>query len=108
MLSPDSRDSFFKRKNRGDLLITTAWSREVTGPEDREAAATDGISDILTALFGRAGDWSARDESGVGIIHYNAMAISNAAALLNRALESYKGDAEDYFDEPPGRKGGLP
>lgn len=61
---------------------------------DRETAASDIIADILTAIYGPAGAW--RD----GRIEMNDAALLNARQLLDRALRSYEGDAEDYEAEP--------
>lgn len=57
--------------------------------DDIEAAASDAISDILTALYGPAGTWSD---------HFHARQNAREAArnLLDRAYRSYDGDAEDY------------
>lgn len=67
----------------------TAWDE--IHPEDRESAAKDAISDMLTTLFGLPGAWSANDG-----IEYNEEACEKAEALLASALNSYHGDAEDY------------
>lgn len=62
--------------------------------EDRETYAADVISDVLTALFGPAGT-TTHD----GAITHNVDAQLKAEFLLARALDSYRGDAEDYVTE---------
>jgi len=71
--------------------------------EDRETAASDAVSDILTALFGPAGT----DSIGNGIT-LDPFALNEARRVAENALRSYEGDAEDYCREPqPGEYGYL-
>jgi hypothetical protein len=59
-----------------------------------ETAAADVISDILTALFGPEGF-----HDHEGRYQPNAEAHDKAQAMLDRAMDSYTGDAEDYTTE---------
>jgi hypothetical protein len=62
---------------------------------DDETNASDVIGDILTFVCGPAGTYSFR-EGEVSKLHERIEAISNASALLDRAMRSWQGDAEDY------------
>lgn len=64
---------------------------ELGDDNDPETDASDVISDMLTALYGPEG-W--HDEEGR--YHPNGDAHQQAMGLLDRALRSYEGDAEDY------------
>ena len=58
------------------LKIAGEWPQN-----DAETAASDAISNMLTAVFGPA---------------LNDHALDEAHRLLERAFRSYEGDAEDY------------
>lgn len=76
----------------------TADGRRIEG-EDRETAASDAISDILTALFGPAGTYS-NPEHGIGKLNPNEFALNEARRLVEHAFRSWEGDAEDYTEVP--------
>lgn len=70
--------------------------------EDSETAAKDAISDILTALYGPYGGYT---YGGAFVLNKHG-ASDHARGLLDSALESYQGDAEDYSIVPgPGEYG---
>jgi hypothetical protein len=74
---------------------------EDVNEEDRETAASDAISDILTALFGPPGTTTCG-----GHITLGSDALVGAQRFLRRAFHSYEGDAEDYYRKPePGEYG---
>lgn len=93
-LTYDAQTLLDKRIVLGARLIRLVWGRSPQDPDDRESAAKDAISDILTALLGPAGTTSG------GEIAYDEERINDAHTLLYHALESYRGDAEDYYREP--------
>lgn len=83
-------DDFNRRRIAGDVVLDVAQE----GGNDRETTASDVISNILTALFGAAGyDDPFRGEGGV---RYDLARMERAQALLDRAYNSWWGDAEDY------------
>lgn len=97
----DGEDNLDRRTSTGERAILLAESRAPWDDEEREQYATDVISDILTALFGPAGISTVG-----GSITMREDAVENAKALLNRALRSWEGDAEDYTRRPePGEYG---
>ncbi len=59
--------------------------------EDLETAASDTIADILTAVCGPYGRFT-QD----GALRPTAGAVERAHALIDRAMSSWAGDAEDY------------
>lgn len=79
-MTHEGRVAFTRRAMIGARCIEAAHGRAVTNDEDRETAATDAISDILSALYGPPSGRRDGEE----------------AALLDRALRSYWGDYEDY------------
>jgi hypothetical protein len=85
-----SDDTFKKRAEIGEACIVAAFSGQ-THDEDREMYARDAVSNILTALFGKAG---ARNDRGE--IRYSSEARANAENFLSACLRSWRGDAEDY------------
>ena len=86
------------RKDRGIQCIDI-----VSPAEELETAASDTISDILTAVFGAAGTsrpWADGEvRSGNEAVTYRERAIERAQGLLAHALRSWEGDAEDYTRE---------
>jgi len=67
--------------------------------EDPETDASDVISDILTHLYGPAGWWRESKLEADGVIREEAMEMRDAGDarwLLDKALSSWVGDAEDY------------
>ena len=80
--------------------MATAWGRKFELGE-RELAAKDAISDILTAFVGAAGV-----HSHGGTLEPDESAVEEARRLIDAAFESWLGDAEDYTREPePGEYG---
>jgi hypothetical protein len=65
--------------------------------EDDETNAADAISDILTELYGPAGVYR-KDSDGYQRVNDDEAELK-ANALLDRALGSWLGDAEDYSVE---------
>lgn len=101
MLIKQSRDKLDVRTDRGNSMLRQAWGTYPEHEEDRECAAKDAISDILTAVFGPAGHYrDVRGEDGrlERVTHESTYA--NASMLVSSALDSYFGDAEDYIEEP--------
>jgi len=99
-LDAEARDKLATRTARGNDLLKLAWGRPVEG-DDRESAAKDAISDILTALLGPAGTISYG-----GTVALNDWNVNEASRILYWAQESYHGDAEDYARVPePGEYG---
>jgi hypothetical protein len=90
-LTPDAKATLERRKAVGVACLS--FTDEGNDPE---TAASDAISDILTELFGPAGTYG----EDYRTIKYNDEALENARALLDRALRSYAGDAEDYTRMP--------
>lgn len=102
-LAHDAHVVLTRRKVIGEICIAAAQRGDGTPvtqadfnhrDDDIETAASDAISDILTAVFGHAGIWDGQ----ASIIHDDE-AIAAARALLDRAMRSYLGDAEDYYAE---------
>ena len=86
-----------KRIERGRAALAACWGYQPEGDEDTASAAADTISDVLTALVGPAGHTV---EAAPGIV-YDQQAGIDARALLDRAYESWAGDAEDYDAPEP-------
>lgn len=88
--------SFNMRRRRGERMIANSagYAYSKIDEDDREAFASDAVSDILTALFGPAGGYKPQD--GPVEIVMNRAAIEEADEFLSRCLRSYEGDAEDY------------
>lgn len=99
-LDADSEKQLAGRRSRGEHLLVTAWGRKVLDDE-RISAASDAISDILTALYGPAGHY-ADVQDDAGDTHWRAVwnddALESAQELLDRSMRSYQGDAEDYTE----------
>lgn len=94
-------DSLAKRASVGEQCLGIAWQgnpdERVEG-DDRESAARDAISDILTAMCGPAGTFGGpRDGEGRLVRVWNDEARNDATALLASALVSWEGDSEDYL-----------
>jgi hypothetical protein len=113
MLTPESQAKLDVRIQRGRALIAKAWdvAAIIDNEDDFDSASRDAISDILTARFGAAGkltdDGFPNQRTRVVL---NSVAVEDASALMDAALQSYFGDAEDYVeaDEPqpePGQYG---
>ncbi len=73
------------------------WS-SLESANDPETAASDAISDILTGLFGPAGTISYTEGDTRYEFNFRDEAIEAATRLLADAMESWRGDAEDYID----------
>ena len=101
MLTSESQAKLDERVGIGTALIKSAWCGRVErGDEDFTTAAKDAISNILTALFGPAGHWiydEGNPVSGVSLVT-DADAYADASSLVDDALQSYFGDAEDYHN----------
>lgn len=95
MLTGHSQDQLNRRIAAGAKAI------EASGTVGEDFNAKDAISNILTALFGPAGKWSERDEKGRGKVELDSNAVEDASALIDAALQSYFGDAEDYVEDEP-------
>lgn len=105
MLDNYSNIKLGQRVLTGNALIARAWQgASIENHEDRECAAKDAISDILTTLFGPAGKLVEAEPVEVVRagrrmkVDLNSEAVENATALLDAALQSYFGDAEDYTE----------
>lgn len=102
-LIKESRRNLDRRVRTGNRLLTEAWGQEPQGPDDRHAAASDAISDIITTIVGMAGHYAYEgkpmDETRpTGV--WDEDARSEAKALLSSAhCQSWEGDREDYVTE---------
>jgi hypothetical protein len=94
-LDPRAQESLAKRVERGEELLQIVWGRKVEG-DDRETAAKDAISDILTALLGPAGVAHFNADGNFDRLAINDFRINEAARITSQAVDSYQGDAEDY------------
>lgn len=96
-------DSLTTRRKRGEESVGNAAEHAFSEihPEDRFSYARGAISDILTAVLGPAGSYSLKPSPK---LVYNDEAIRGAKNLLNAALLSYQGDAEDYESGIPGER----
>jgi hypothetical protein len=96
MYNPTKSD-LESRRERGNEILTLVWGPEPLN-EERESAAADAISDILTALYGPAGHYedTGPDEIAGFYAVWNETALRQAEAMLSRSEESWRGDAEDY------------
>ena len=92
MLDSESQYTLDRRRSLGNRAIELA-----SDGEDFDTAAKDIISDILTARFGPAGKLV--DDGGRYKVELDRDAVENASALIDSALQSYFGDAEDYIEE---------
>ena len=108
-LNDFSRETLRKRRELGERCAVLAWRgpwsqvERVTNEEDRETAAKDAISDILTAIVGPAGHVEVVPrENGDGETWRRVPSPTQLAAarsLVNAALQSWEGDLEDYSVE---------
>ena len=108
-LDTDGRESFERRAQIGREAIEIAAGQDYLelAEEDHETYATDAISDILTALVGIAGTTVVSPGGSCQIV-LDGATVETARELLNRALDSWTGDAEDYAierDPEPGEYG---
>jgi hypothetical protein len=94
-LDSRAQESLDKRVERGEELLQIVWGRKVEG-DDRETAAKDAISDILTALLGPAGVAHFHADGTFNEVAINDFRINEAARITSQAVDSYQGDAEDY------------
>ena len=95
MLISDSQRLLDSRRSLGNRAIELAFDGE-----DFDTAAKDVISDILTARFGPAGKLvDVINPDGRARVELDREAVENATALVDDALQSYFGDAEDYAEE---------
>ena len=85
----DGGEQLDRRIDRGKAALDAG-----ADGDEPETMATDAISNILTALFGPEG-W--HNDEGAYRPHVNA--LDKARELLDQALDSYQGDAEDYTVE---------
>lgn len=113
-LDTDAQGYLDKRKRKGEKILRVAWGkRNELHEDDRLSAATDAISNVLTAMYGPAGlclpptgifdnvsDVIA-DAQGVETwrVELDELRMKQAKELLHHALGSYEGDAEDYTVE---------
>lgn len=93
----DGGDSYEKRKLRGEQILALSYGSE-PGEDERESAAADAISDILTAIYGPAGYMVPETGDSYRRV-WNHEALDKTQALLGRAQRSYEGDSEDYVKE---------
>jgi len=98
MLEQHAQETLERRQRLGNEILALAWRDPFTNDEDRELAAKDAISDVLTAVFGPAGTTIFPELPGTGQTVVDDKAKNDAAALLLAALDSYLGDAEDYVE----------
>ena len=101
-LTADSQRKLDERVSHGIQAVKLVNNgADLTLPEEREMAARDAISDILTALWGAPGYW----KMGQGV-RPNAFALNEARRVVEEAFTSWEGDAEDYIIDPePGEYG---
>ena len=101
-LDDESQGTLDKRAAVGDRCCAIAWegldteSYYIDNEEDRECAAKDAISDVLTTLFGPAGVYRLVEGNDDSDYEPNHGAQEAARNLLNLALDAWYGDAEDY------------
>lgn len=93
IMNEDSQDTLGKRVDRGNQSMIASWGRE-PDEDERESAACDTISNVLTALFGPAGAYGETDETWA--LKPNEFALNEARRVIEEAFRSYEGDAEDY------------
>lgn len=104
----ESRRSLGARIQRGQRLIGDAWGMQFVDmhEDDREAAVRDAISDMLTALLGPAGHSVKGEDEGGGFyraeIVIDEQRLNEAGRIVALAVDSYEGDAEDYWKEDGG------
>lgn len=92
-LDSEAEELLRKRVAKGNSMLRMTWGRWLVDGE-RESAAADAISDILTAVFGPSGTTNYD-----GKIEHDELAQSEAQELLDRAMRAYQGDAEDYYPD---------
>jgi hypothetical protein len=98
-LEPEAQAKLDTRRDRGETMLAVTWAPYVPEGDDRESAAADAISDILTAVFGPAGVRIPKTTED-GTPYVSVMYDTEAGAMLGRALRSYEGDHEDYTVPP--------
>lgn len=91
ILDENSRASYEQRRDLGLEALALVG-------EDEETDPTDIISDILTAVVGPAGTYSFTEGDTRYEPRTRLAAIRAAQSLLDRALCSWQGDAEDYIE----------
>lgn len=96
ILDADSQETLRQRSIVGHRCIASAADApSPVAEDDRETYASDAVSDILTALFGPAGCYVQKNNE-----HWKLEAVENAQRdaqlFLNRCINSWIGDAEDY------------
>jgi hypothetical protein len=89
-----SRQTQKRRARIGEECITAAGY--FTAMVDRETSGKDAVSDILTALFGRSGQYRLVAGNDDTEPEDNQQAQQQARAFLDSAFTSWLGDAEDY------------
>lgn len=100
-LDPDGHSALERRTAIGEEIMAVAYGGSTPHEEDRETAASDAISDVLTAMYGPAGHYVIVSEEPYSSERVdNVEALSNAQGLLSHSMRSYEGDAEDYTVEP--------
>lgn len=103
MLTHNANRMLNGRRLTGLRCLELASGGQAVKPDDEdiETYASDAISDILTIVCGIAGTTSYG-----GTIPRDEDAWLKAKELLDHALRSWEGDAEDYYREPePGEYG---
>ena len=91
----EGTDELEMRKDKGERAMLLVWGSE-PHEDDRYSAATDAISDILTVMVGPAGVTVEAPGPSYNVEH-DGEALDKARELLDDALRSWEGDAEDYI-----------
>lgn len=94
-LDDDARKDYQQREVRGFNGLRMTWGETSPQGDERETAACDAISDILTHVVGMAGHYTWRDGE-TATLHPNEYNLNEARRIIERAFESWVGDAEDY------------
>jgi len=98
MFTPETQTTLDLRVERGRAIARLCWGTPSLDheSEDFDSACRDAISDILTARFGPSG-YLIEASDGDGFTKAtDPDAYVNATSLVESALDSYFGDAEDY------------
>ena len=94
-LDTDSLETLERRSEIGVRCTEIAHGSVPVPAEDRETAAKDAISDILTALYGPCGTYKWVEGEPSRFVPNDGAEIE-AQNLLDAAFDSWAGDAEDY------------
>jgi len=87
----DGAEDLRRRALIGEVCMARAYGVGIVPEADRETSASDAISNILTALYGPAGETPLHGRKTDDLD-----AQRQAAGLLSSAYQSWLGDAEDY------------